>query len=55
MHTLLLEDSRLDAELVIARLERAGLKLEVVLAHNRETYLEQLHARSYQLILAAGL
>ena len=52
VRVLFLEDSPLDAELVIGRLERAGLLLDVSMAHDRATYFEHLHARDYDLILA---
>jgi signal transduction histidine kinase/CheY-like chemotaxis protein len=52
VRVLLLEDSPLDAELAVARLEKAGLALEVSYASDRATYFEQLQAREYDLILA---
>ena len=52
VRTLLLEDSRLDAELVTARLEKAGLLLEVTRAYDRASFFEHLKAREYDLILA---
>ena len=52
VRVLLLEDSRLDAELVVARLEGAGMLLEVARAWDRRTYLDQLSAHEYDVILA---
>jgi signal transduction histidine kinase/CheY-like chemotaxis protein len=52
VRVLLLEDSPLDAELAIARLEKAGFALDVVTAYDRATYLDNLQAREYDLILA---
>jgi signal transduction histidine kinase/CheY-like chemotaxis protein len=49
---LLLEDSALDAELVVARLNKAGLNVDVSRAVDRTTFFEHLYARDYDLILA---
>jgi signal transduction histidine kinase/CheY-like chemotaxis protein len=52
LRVLLLEDSPLDAELAIARLEKAGLVLDATTACDRASYFEHLVAREYDLILA---
>jgi signal transduction histidine kinase/CheY-like chemotaxis protein len=52
VRVLLLEDSRLDAEMVVARLERSGFELEVATAFDRASYFEELEARAYDVILA---
>jgi CheY-like chemotaxis protein/nitrogen-specific signal transduction histidine kinase len=49
---LMLEDSPLDAELAVARLEKADLAPEVTLAANRAQFEQALQARPYDLILA---
>ncbi len=49
---LLLEDSDLDAELVLARLERAGLVLEVDRAQDRESFLTLLRRSEHHVVLA---
>ena len=52
IRVLLLEDSPLDAELVVARLGKTGMPLEVTRAYDRATFFESLEARAYDLILA---
>ena len=48
----MLEDSPLDAELAIARLEKADLAPEITLTHDRQGFEAALLARPYDLILA---
>jgi signal transduction histidine kinase/CheY-like chemotaxis protein len=52
VRVLLLEDSAPDAELAVARLEKAGMRLDVSSAYDRASYLEHLRAREYDLVLA---
>ncbi|MDX2153594.1 MAG: ATP-binding protein [Bryobacteraceae bacterium] len=52
IETLLLEDSDLDAELTLARLERAGLPLRVRRVLTRADYMQALRDKRYDLILA---
>ena len=49
---LMLEDNAVDAELAVARLRKANLAPEVVLAHDRQSFMQALLARAYDLILA---
>ncbi|WP_158615331.1 ATP-binding protein [Acidipila sp. EB88] len=51
-HILMLEDSKLDAELVTARLRKAELPLEFTLTRDRREFEESLMAQPYDLILA---
>ena len=48
----MLEDSELDAELAIARLRKADLDPEVVLARNRREFEEAVDADVVDLVLA---
>ena len=52
VRVLLLEDSSLDAELVLARLKKTALTFEVTRAYDRASFFENLEARAYDLILA---
>ncbi len=52
VRVILLEDSDLDAQLVIARLERSGLRLQVGRARDRATYYALLNEQEHDLILA---
>ena len=47
-----LEDSLLDAELIRSRLTRDGLAVELHRVDNRSRFVEALHSRRYDLILA---
>ncbi len=49
---LMLEDNALDAELAIARLRKADIEPEVVLARNRREFEEAVEAAGVDLILA---
>ena len=49
---LLLEDSSMDAELTMARLEKTELEPVFTLARDRQSFLHELGARRYDLVLA---